>query len=301
MSRAVIAAGILLWAGATLLLSGIGRLSRPSLAERLRPYHPGDSSGRGQSIFDATSLRQLAGPLARNLGSRLASLFGVSEDAAIRLRRIHSPVGVTAYRIRQLAWTVLTLLAAVLLSIVIALPAAVAALALLGAPLLTFLTVEQRLATASEAWQRNVLHELPVVSEQLAMLLAAGYSLGAAINRLAQRGAGCCARDLTEVTNRIRQGLTEEAALQEWSEKAGVPAVDRLVSVLALNSEASDLARLVSLEARQVRQDVHRLTLSLIERRSEQVWIPVTVATLVPGVILIAVPFLAALHTFSNA
>ena len=38
-----------------------------------------------------------------------------------------------------------------------------------------------------------------------------------------------------------------------------------------------------------------------LERRAQQVWVPVTVATLVPGVIFLAVPFLAALKLFSNA
>jgi tight adherence protein C len=38
-----------------------------------------------------------------------------------------------------------------------------------------------------------------------------------------------------------------------------------------------------------------------MERRSQQVWIPVTVATLVPGVIFLAVPFVEALRMFSEA
>jgi hypothetical protein len=80
-----------------------------------------------------------------------------------------------------------------------------------------------------------------------------------------------------------------------------VEAVDRLVSVLTLHSEAADLGRLVSSEARQARRDLHRRTVETIERRAQQVWIPVTVATLVPGAILLAVPFLSALRLFSNA
>ena len=38
-----------------------------------------------------------------------------------------------------------------------------------------------------------------------------------------------------------------------------------------------------------------------IERRSQQVWIPVTVAALVPGAIFIAIPFLEALRVFSTS
>ncbi|MCB9388397.1 MAG: hypothetical protein H6512_02030 [Acidimicrobiia bacterium] len=44
---------------------------------------------------------------------------------------------------------------------------------------------------------------------------------------------------------------------------------------------------------------MHRELLASMEKRSQQVWIPVTVATLVPGAIFVAVPFLQALSFFS--
>ena len=36
-----------------------------------------------------------------------------------------------------------------------------------------------------------------------------------------------------------------------------------------------------------------------MERRGQQVWVPVTVATLLPGVIFLAIPFIEALKAFS--
>lgn len=301
MNRLLALAGLALWAGTTLLLSGVRRLSRPSLGERLRPYHPGVTPLPRSRLAAGGSLRQLIGPVAGELAGRMAGLLGVAEDAGVRLRRIHSPLGPSSFRVRQTAWSGAALAGGLMVVTAASLPPEVGAFVVVGSPLLAFLVVEQRLANASARWQRRVLYELPVVGEQLAMLLAAGYSLGAAINRIAERGSGCCARDLATVANRLRQGVGEQAALGEWAEVAGVEGVSRLVAVLALNSEATDLARLVSVESRQARQEAHRRTLEVIERRSEQVWIPVTIATLVPGVILIAVPFLAALHTFSNA
>ena len=301
MIRLLVLAGLALWAGIVLLSSGVRRLSRPSLAERLLPYHPGVADAARSSLMSGTSLRQVLEPMASAFGNRLAAFFGVGEDLEVRLRRVHSPLGTTAFRTRQLAWSAASLALALIVLAAIHLPVPLAALGVLGAPLLGFLMVEQRLSTASARWQRQVLYELPVLSEQLAMLIAAGFSLGAAINRVADRGQGCCAKDMATVANRFRQGVAEAVALREWAEVARVAAVDRLVAVLALNSETADLGRLVAAEAHQIRREVHRRTMELIERRSEQVWVPVTVATLVPGVILIAVPFLAALHTFSNA
>ncbi|MBV9662267.1 MAG: type II secretion system F family protein, partial [Acidimicrobiales bacterium] len=174
-------------------------------------------------------------------------------------------------------------------------------LLLAGSPVLVFLVVEQKLAHQSEQWQRDIAREIPVMSEQLAMLLNAGFSLGAALGRMAERGRGCVALDMARVVNRVQQGLTESAALSEWAELARVDAVDRLVGVLKLHSDAAELGRLISAEARQARRDLHRKTVELMERRSQQVWVPVTVATLVPGAILLAIPFLAALKLFANA
>ena len=82
------------------------------------------------------------------------------------------------------------------------------------------------------------------MTEQLGMLLSAGYSLGAALARLSRRSDGAIARDLRRVVGRTRQGISEEQALAEWARLAAVPAVDRLVAVLALNREAADLGRL---------------------------------------------------------
>lgn len=297
-ARLLVAAGLLLWFGATLLLSRWRRLARPSLAERLSPYNP--TAWRPPSATPAGSWRQLGAGLAEAAGQRAARAFGVEEPPAIRLRRIHSPLDVTAFRARQFAWAGAGLGVGLVVA-ALGPPVAVTALILAGAPLLAFLVVEERLAAASSRWQNQLGRELPVVAEQLAMLLNAGYSLGASVNRLATRGDGCCAADLRVVANRVKQGVTEAAAFREWAEVAKVDALDRLVAVLALDAEASDLGRLVSAEARTARRELHRQLTEVVERRGQQVWIPVSVATLVPGVILLAVPFLAALRLFANA
>jgi Flp pilus assembly protein TadB len=234
------------------------------------------------------------------VGEQAARAFGVTESLAVRLERVHSPLDVTAFRVRQLAWAVAGLVGAGVVAAAAGQSGPVALVFVLGGPVLAFLVVEQQLATASARWQRRIFLELPVVSEQLGMLLGAGYSLGAALSRLATRGTGACGRDLVRVTGRIRQGLTEVEALREWATVADVDALRRLVSVLSLNRQAGDLGRLIGDEARSIRRDVHRELVETIERRGQQVWIPVTVAALVPGVIFLAVPFIEALRLFAN-
>ena len=300
--RWLVLSGLVLWAGATLLLSELRWFSRPPLVQRLRPYTAeGMATPPRGGLLSVESFRDVVGPLSRSLGERLARLFGVSEELAVRLERIHSSLDVTAFRLRQVGWSVAALGIGGLVAAALRPAAPAVLLLLLGAPLLAFLVVEQQLAAASKRWQRRLFLELPVVSEQLAMLLSAGFSLGSALNRLAARGRGACARDLRRVTGRIRQGLSETAALREWAAVARVPALDRLVPVLALNRDAGDLGRLVSEEARGIRKDVQREAVETMERRDQQVWVPVTVATLVPGVIFLSIPFVEALRLFSGS
>ena len=299
--RIAIASSLLLWAGATLLLSELRWFARPPLATRLRPYVAGGLARPTRAgLLSVDSFRDVIAPLSRSIGERLARVFGITEDLAVRLERVHSPLDVTGFRVRQIGRATAALGVAGLAVVATRPPPVIATLLLFGAPLLAFLVVEQQLASASARRQRRLFLELPVLSEQLAMLLSAGYSLGSALNRLATRGQGVCAEDLLRVTGRIRQGLSEIEALREWAAVARIPALDRLVPVLALNREASDLGRLISDEARAIRRDVQRELVETMERRGQQVWIPVTVATLVPGVIFLAIPFIEALSLFAG-
>jgi tight adherence protein C len=304
MSRLIILTTACVWAGATLLLGQLRWFRRQALVDRLRPYAPGAEARTGRTSDRASGIVadvvEVLGPVARDAGGRLAKVFGVSEDLSTRLRRVHADTDPTSFRLRQLGWVVASTAAALVVTAAARPPAALALLTIAGAPLLAFLLVEHQLARRSSDWQRRLFLELPVVSEQLGMLLSAGYSLGSALSRLAARGDGAVAQDLTIVVGRLRQGLDEVAALREWAALARLPAVDRLVAVLALNREATDLGRLISEEARALRADVHRELMETIERRSQQVWIPVTVATLVPGVIFLAVPFTEAMQLFTS-
>lgn len=300
--RLAVLAALPLWVGTTLLLSGLRWVARPPLEERLRAYVPGGLGHRQTGgLLSMATFREVVEPLARSFGQGLAGLFGVTEELSIKLERLHSAVDVTGFRMRQLGWMTGGAILGALLVLAARPPALAALLFIVGTPLLAFLILEQQLVAASARRQRRLFLELPVLAEQLALLLGAGFSLGSALGRLAARGTGVSAQDLRRVLSRTRQGLSEAEALREWAEVARVGALDRLVPVLALNREATDLGRLISEEARAIRRDVQRELVEIMERRSQSVWIPVTVATLVPGVIFLAIPFLEALRLFSGS
>jgi tight adherence protein C len=299
--NAHIVLALTMWIGTTLVLAELRWFRRRPLGYRLRPYLPGARGFVEPVGGSIASLAQTTSQVAHRIGTRLSRILGVSEELALRLERIHSPLSVAAFRLRQLVWALVAFSGSALVVAGARPPLPIVPLFVFGAPLLAFLLLEQHVARTSARRQRRVFLELPVVAEQLGMLLSAGYSVGAALNRLAAHGQGANAADLRRVCNRIRHGLGEHDALHEWAEVSGVPAVGRLVAVLHLDRDASDLGRLISEEARAVRREVHRELVETIERRSQQVWIPVTVATLLPGVAFLAVPFMAAMQLFTSS
>jgi len=299
MNQSLAMAFIFGWIGFTLLFGSVRRFRRPALVDRIRPYLPGAAA---VAESESTSpLRQLLGPIASDIGSSVARFAGVHEDLALRLERVHSPLDPMTFRLRQLGWILGGLGGSALVMIALAPPAPLVMLFILGSPVLAFLLTEADLSRRSTKWKQQLTHELPVVSEQLGMLLSAGYSLGSALSRIARRSEGAISQDLRRVTSRISHGLDEANALAEWADTADVPAVSRLVNVLAFNKEAGDLGHLITNEARAVRAEVHRELVEVIERRTQQVWIPVTVATLLPGLLFLAVPFTQALQLFSGS
>jgi Flp pilus assembly protein TadB len=245
------------------------------------------------------SWRELLLPTAASVGDRIARLLGGTESASTRLHRTHASMDGAAFRVRQVTTSVVMLCISGALAAMFDVGPVASLLLVAGSALATFAFIEYSLARQSAEWQRRVAAELPVVAEQLGMLLASGYSLGTALSRIGARGRGSCARDLTRVSARVRQGLTETQALQEWAATLRSLPVDRLVAVLVLNRETTELGRLISEEARAQRRDAHRLLIEVLDRRAQQVWIPVTVAALVPGVILLAIPFTQALRLFT--
>jgi tight adherence protein C len=294
MSRAVVVCGLFVWVGTALVLAETRWAQRVRLSRRMATFHGGPPPRESPS---ATSV---IAAWAGAIGTRVALLLGVNDDLAIRLERAHSEVDPSGVRLQQVASTVAGLAVGLVVAALASPPVALGLIVVVGPAALGFLLVEQRVTAASDEWKRRVSDELPVVTEQLAMLLGAGYAVGPALGRIAERGQGACAIDFRRIGARAAQGLSVSDALQEWAQLVDVPAAGRLVSVLDLDREAADLGGLVAEEAAAMRREAHRSLIEIVERRNQQVWIPVTIAALVPGAILLAIPFMAAMQLFAR-
>jgi tight adherence protein C len=284
--------------GAVLLFSNIRWFRRVSLTERLLPF------AGGSHAHDTQTSRQsavaLAMPAISRFAERIGRLFGVEDSLSIRLIRAGWNMDAAAFRLKQAGWAAAALGFVLIMLATIRPPLIVVPLFTLGAPLLAFLALEQQLLHAIQTRQQALFNELPVVSEQLAMLLSAGFSVGGALTRLSERNTGVSGNDLRHVCERVRLGLSTSSALREWADLAAVPELHRLVTILTLSDESGDLGRLIADEAAGIRREAQRRLVETIEKRGQQVWVPVTVATLVPGVIFLIIPFLQALQLFST-
>jgi tight adherence protein C len=299
MSGAELALLLLAGVGAALLLDRARWFRRRSLVSRLGPY---GTSPAHRAVPSATSpTGEVLLPLLRSVTDRMNRLLGTTDDLATRLARADRSEDPTEFRLRQLVHSLCGLAVGAGIATLVRPGALVSILLVAGLPLLAALVDEQRLASRIGDRRAALRLELPVVAEQLGVLIDAGWSLPAAVQRIAVRGRGVAAADLRQVSLRIRQGLTEQAALSEWADSSDLDAVRRLVGVLALHREAGDLGRLIAGEARAIRAEAHRDLVERIERRSQLVWIPVTVATLVPGLLFLAVPFVSALSQVTGS
>ena len=230
---------------------------------------------------------------------RIAMLANADAELAARLREAGMARSPFEFRVRQVGGAIAGLVASGTALGAMGVRPLLALAGALGVAAAVYGTSEYRLGRSTALRRTHVAEELPIVAEQIGMLLASGMSLRGALDTAARRGHGICAAGLERVGARVAGGVTVEVALAEWADEAGSAAIRRFVGVLTLHEDATDVAALVSDEARSARMEAHRRLIARIERRSEQVWMPVTVAALVPGCVLLAIPFSDALSGYA--
>ena len=276
------------WFGVSLLLDTLPWFRTLPLHRRLAPYR-----ADGPSV--AAPRTASAELLLDRLADRVARVLGTRGSLADRLERAGRTEGPAAVRSRRFATAVVAVLATAAAAAALQPGWSWSIVAVLASAAAAVGGDEVRLTVLARQRAERISGELPVVAEQLGMLLSAGYSLPAALQRLASRSNGAVADGLAEVVRRLRQGEPEREALDAWARSTGVDGAARLVKVLTNHRQAGDLGQLISDEARAVRAEHHRALLESIARRSQLVWVPVTVATLVPGLVVLAVPFASAM------
>ena len=305
-----------LFTGSSLLLSGVRFLRRTPRHERvadyIAPFLSGPGSGGPQRIVvageaghgnqhsPAQRFVSVLSPVAVTLGNRLARAGGIHQGLEGRLQAAGRPDDVVQFRTSQFTTALVVLGLAGLVVLSLGTSAAVSAALLVGAPAIALLAPEQALEGAIQRRRDRLEDELPLVAEQLGVLMASGMSLGTALDRIAARGNGVAAREIAIAQVQVRRGTAQIDALKAFAERLHSASAERLVGVLSMHRETRDVGPLLATEARSMRESAQRRLIETIERRAQLVWIPVTVATLVPGLILIGIPFVSAMSRIAG-
>jgi tight adherence protein C len=293
-SQLALALGLLL--GWMLLLGSLRSLRRPSLLRRLERRLDGaaDDVPSRQALRRTRSGDRLGGTRESRLDWRRGGLRG-------RLERAGSEATPRQLAIGTLACATAGLVFGVLVSTATTSTALRLALALLGAAigsLAPFGFLEQR-ATRRQAERTDAF---PLLVEHLAMLAGHGFAVPEAFWRLERRWRDTTVgADLRALCRRMAQGAEPAVAVADWAEAHRFPPGERLADALAATATSSDCERVLWQLGRAERE---RHLAELVRRfqvREQQVWIPVTVAAFVPGMLLLVLPFARALHALGAA
>lgn len=293
--RSQVLLSLAILAGWALLLGSLPPLRRPSLLQRLERRLDGLGA-------DPDSV---AGSGGRRDGRRDAPVKSHLERADHLLRQRLERSGWTTTP-RQLLGEVLAstgagLLLGILLSSTTASAPLRLALPLVGAAigaLAPFALLEQR-ASLRQAERSDAF---PLLLEQLAMLAGHGFAIPEGFWRLERRWRGTTVgTDLGAICRRIAQGAEPDVAVADWAAAHRFPPGERLADALAASATSSDCERVLWQLSRAERERTLTELVHRFQVREQQVWVPVAVAALVPGMLLLVLPFARALHALGAA
>ena len=268
-------------------------LTRPSIdpAVRVWPYLRDLPGARHLAVGDhgarAVRIRLLAG--AADLVDRT---LGGATSVRRRLTRLGSAQSVHDFRIEQVAWGLACFTGVATLCI---LRATSGGATLLGSVLLCLtafafgvLLRDNRLTAQVRARERRLLAELPALAELLALSVAAGEGVVAALDRVVQRSNGALSADLGTVLAEVRTGAPVAQAFDDLAATTGVPEVRRFAEAVAVAVErGTPLADVLHAQAGDVREARRRDLIETGARREVLMMVPVVFLVL-PATVLVA-------------
>lgn len=274
--------GSALGVGVCLLLSLAPRWGAPSLSRRIAPYIRDVTDPRGLAIAPPLPVQSAAlawGTLQR----RFARILGGDESITRRLHQSGASTDASAFRGRQLAWSIAGLATGgVVVVVAVLLGRGSPSLAVLP-PLLAVgaaLGCDAWLTRAAKARVGRIQEELPTVLEFLALCLSAGEGILDSLRRVSKVGAGELTAELRGVVVAVGTGSPLPESLSRLADRLQIPALTRSVDqLIAAIDRGAPLAQVLHAQALDAREDAKR---DLIERAGRK-----EIYMLVPLVFLI--------------
>lgn len=273
--------------GAITLLSAIRPLTRRSGHERVLDYRVGPGTKERDPIaITATAFRNSADRLNQKVNAeivrRIAPLAQIDPN---RLLRRSDTLA---------ALSTLTAVAVLTRNIDYSIGAAFATVSIVVIPrLLGAVRQEQRKMEA-------IRGTLAQFVEQLSAFVASGLSFSAAVDRFSRLGFGPWQEFAKQMSIEMRRGSNPGTVLEELLRQNNIRDLDQFPRLLSKHYASPELPELIDEQSRWLRLNQQFDLTATLEKRAQSVWIPVTVAALVPGIIFVLIPFIGALRTFGQ-
>lgn len=129
--------------------------------------------------------------------------------------------------------------------------------------------------------------------QQVRLKITSGNSLQKALASATNAGN----QDIEYLQNLLRSGMDIERSSRLWLDDFQAPGKQRLADLWSTKTTTSEILTLIEDILKWLDSEQRFYLTSEIERRNQLVWIPVTVAVLLPGMIFIAIPLEATLRT----
>ncbi|WP_067201028.1 type II secretion system F family protein [Microbacterium sp. XT11] len=282
-------------AGLLGVLAALPRWRAASLTTRIGPYV--------RDVVADDDLPRLSLPRVgvlpaarRSAWRRILDLFdrmlGGGESLRLRLSQAGLEVEPTAFRGRQLAWTIAGVAAGAVLLIVFALAgrlsAPVTLLPLIGGATAA-VTYDAQLTARAKARRTRLSDELPTTLEFLALCLSAGEGFLDALRRVAAIGSGELTAELRHVVVAVGTGSPLADALGEMAGRLQLPGLSRAVDqVIAALEHGAPLAAVLQAQAGDARDDAKRALIEQAGRKEILMLLPL-VFLILPMSVLFAI------------
>ena len=291
--------GLMLAVGVIIAVRACPPMRPIRLADRVAPYL-GDTPAPSKLLARPTAtsapftvLRRLFGPALGDAVGLLDRVVGGRASVRRRLAGLSSRMTVEEFRLEQVVWGTLAMIASALLVVGVGvLRGDVNVLLAIGAAIIGLITgiLARDWAQSRQLRRREaaMLAEFPVVADLLALAVVAGEAPGNALLRVSQLTGGELVRDIDLALSEVRSGAPITRALTTLSDRTTLEPFARFLQGLVVAIErGTPMADVLRAQAADVREASKRALLEAGGRKEISMMIPV-VFLLLPITLLFA-------------
>jgi pilus assembly protein TadC len=151
------------------------------------------------------------------------------------------------------------------------------------------------------ALRSHLEHELQAVLNLILHQLDRGRSLTRAFNSVADSAPRVWRPFLHELAGKLGHGTPIREALEELSQSIGSSRISEVFFLLSESNSTQTTKNTIALLLRQEMSNQRNRMIETVERNTQLIWIPVSIATIVPGVLLLLIPLIHSMNILASS